>query len=372
MKQQWIVCLLCLCYPVWVQAELKWVKGLATAEKKQTAIYQAYYTILERQLAVLVGDQAYGPAGDRMSREFERDFDNLRTRFFTPDTTHDCIQEDDGLHTCAVEGNMKPGVMRRFVRRFVADTEQTEANQAVFVFSSASLDSAIKREVADHLQQAFVSANHRLLSGGAADRALANDKVDFSLGLYEVDFPTPEFDRYGRVSRGSLRVRFQMRHMKSGRMLAVSPVEIDTQVWATSAQQGESKLRQELLRKVSARVAKSVSQSAIDFLRDQDEDEASVARVASGQHLYLVRLVGVERKDRTLIKRVRKALGSLAPGSQSSTDPARSSSAQVTVALSASQALLHDDVLDALYGEFESHDGFEAEYLDGNEYELHF
>ena len=107
--------------PVAAAEEFVPVRGTAIAETEAKATRDAYYSILSRALTRVAGNQAEGEIGAQFRRDFDRDFDGFRSRYFTPETDHRCVLQQNGRHLCEVSGTLKIAALQTDLQKINQD-----------------------------------------------------------------------------------------------------------------------------------------------------------------------------------------------------------------------------------------------------------
>ena len=370
--QAGVLLLLCACQVVPAAEDFVPVRGAGVAESEERAVKEAYYFVLNRALVKVAGSQAEGAVGDKFRRDFERNFDAFRKRYFSPDTDYRCVVTSSGKYSCEISGMLKVAALQTDLRKIIKKTEATLSNKLVFVLSAAKADDDRADFLKDKLEGVFVRDGHRILSGKKAKKAIKKKKVDFSLGIYEIDFTNFEYDEYEQRMTGAVSVRFKLVHMNTSQGLATIPVVVTSELPGSSAAVLKHELVANLSEKAAIEIGRRVTESVINFQREHEAEEEAEQRMESDQELYLVRLVGLTRKDRKDIKAVRKLLKLLYPDSRPKTDPGESDDTQITIVFATEEEVMHDDLIDEFYELNDSRDEFDSEYLGGNEFVLYY
>lgn len=343
--------------------------GVAATE--QQAVVEAYYQGLVRELARFAGAQAEGEVGQQFRRDFERDFTNFRRRYFTPDTDHRCIPKGDRV-TCEVEGTIKVLALQTDFTKVMKNTERTLSNSLTFVLSAANAANNKAPVVVDKLTAVFLDAGNKVLSGSAINKAIAEHKVDFALAVSEMSFSPVQFDPAEQKAHGSLTVRFKLNDLKGGTQVASVPVTVSDTVNGPSLEVVRDDLAFKLAGKAAVEIGRQVNGALVSFQVNRQENQAAAERVATGGHMYLVRLEGVAQRDRDKIRVVRETISARIPDGAPQVDPSQSTPTRVTLTFSTSSKLNPDDLIDALYAAHSSINTFEATYAGNNEFLVHY
>lgn len=348
------------------------VRGTGVAETEAKATQEAYYGILSRALTRVAGNQAEGEIGAQFRRDFDRNFDGFRSRYFTPETDHRCVLQQNGRHLCEVSGTLKIAALQTDLRKIVKTTEATLSNKLVFILSAAEAKDERAAFVVDKLTGEFQEDGHRILTGSKANKAISSGTVDFSLGIYEVTFTEFSYDKYDQRMSGALTVRFKLTHMKSGEGLATVPITVSTEVAGPSEAVLQPELTAALAAKASGEIARKVTENIITFQRESKSVAEAETRANSNQTLYVLRLNGLTQRDRKDIRAVRKMISAMFPDSKPSVDPSMSDDTRVTLTFATSTDIVPDDLLDELYAAYDQREQFAAEYVGGNEFIVRF
>jgi hypothetical protein len=353
-------------------ADFESVRGHAVAASQEEAVKEAYFAILDRALTGLAGNQAAGAIGENFRRSFARDFDTFKSRYFSADTDFRCQPRDNGRVACEVAGSMRRTALETDVRKAIKDTEQALSNSLTFVLSAAEAKSSQGDFVIDKLSGAFAAAGHRIVTGNEVDRAISSGKVDFSLGVYEVTFSKFDYDTYDQRMTGSLTIRFKLNQPKTGRQIASLPVQVTSQIAGPSPDVLRAEIVSDLAAKAAHKIASKVNESVVTTQREQEADTAASRREASGQTLYLVRLNGIAKRDRSDIRAVRESISALYPDAVPTVDPEASNDTLVTVRFGTARKIVPDDLVDRFYASNADRGKFDAEYVGGNEFILYY
>jgi hypothetical protein len=128
----------------------------------------------------------------------------------------------------------------------------------------------------------------------------------------------------------------------------------------------------DLAAKAAHKIASKVNESVVTTQREQEADTAASRREASGQTLYLVRLNGIAKRDRSDIRAVRESISALYPDAVPTVDPEASNDTLVTVRFGTARKIVPDDLVDRFYASNADRGKFDAEYVGGNEFILYY
>ena len=348
------------------------VRGTGSGATNEIAVDVAHYAIFERALGTIAGDQASGSIGAGFKRDFDRDPRAFRARYFGADTTWRCQEPAAAQALCEVSGSFSLAALRQDVRARLRQVEATLSNQLVYVLSSAPSNDSRVAFVVDRLQGAFAAAGHRLLSGGAANDAIANGRADFALGIAEVAFSDTAWDPYEQRLSGAVTVRFGLRDMRGGQQVASVPVAVSAVLSGPAAAPLEAEIVGELATRAGREIARQVNAAVVDFQEQRGSIAAAGQRAASGQRLFVLRLRGTSQRDRETIRGVRETIRAAFADADPAVDPQQSDGSQVTVTFATTGRLVPDDFIDDLYARHAQQHHFDAEYVGNNEFILHF
>ena len=341
---------------------------------KERAVKEAYFFALEQQVTGQVGTQATGDVGHWFRVRLKQDFDQFRSRYFTPDTTSSCAR--DASSVCSVTGRLKLVAIQNDIRELTKKSERKLTKKLVFFFSSSNAVAAVAEKgtkwqkhaeyLVDKLEGAFIERGHRLISGEASRQAIADGGVDFGLAVKAIEFHDIKVGN--QSTSGALRVNFRLTHIASSRPLASTPITEVHEVPGTI----EVVLMEALSNRISEKIALGVTESVLNFQDELDQEEIARKNLDTGQKTFYLRLTGISKKNRKELRVFRKSIKQWFPDSKPATDPDQTDPNQVTIVFSTAQEVDHDDLLDFFYEKYENLPGFDAEYLGNNEYSLYF
>jgi len=343
---------------------------------KERAVKEAYFFALEQQITGLVGTQAAGDVGHWFRVRLKQDFDQFRSRYFTPDTTSSCARDASSKHVCSVTGRLKLAAIQNDIRELTKKSERKLTKKLVFFFSSSNAVAAVAEKgtkwqkhaeyLVEKLEGAFIERGHRLITGQAGRQAIADGGVDFGLAVKAIEFHDIKVG--SQYTSGALRVNFRLTHIASSRPLASTPITEVHEVPGTI----EVVLMEALSNRISEKIALGVTESVLNFQDELDQEEIARKNLDTGQKTYYLRLTGISKKNRKELRVFRKSIKQLFPDSKPATDPDQTDPNQVTIVFSTAQEVDHDDLLDFFYEKYENLPGFDAEHLGNNEYSLYF
>ena len=334
-------------------------RASAVEPTERQAVMEAYFQGIRTELSKLAGAQAQTDMGSDLRAEMERNFDSFRQKYFTPDTDYKCGPQN-GRVICEVEGSVLVGALSTVVRNSIRTTEQTLSNSLTFAVTAANSKDSSTPLVIDKLTGAFASSGYKLLAGSAINQAIEKSQIDYSLAIQEVSFGPATYIAGERRAEENLTVRFVMLDVRRKLQVAVVPVVVAASVSGPSLEPILAELHGALADKAANEIARQANNSIVSTQQERAADQAALQRNARGQVLFLVQLEGVTQRDRDRIREARDALSRAAPGAQVQVDPQKSSDTQVTIAVTGSNNLAIDDLIDALYAMHPDSKSFEA------------
>ncbi len=345
-------------------------------DTKERAVKEAYFFALEQQITGLVGTQAAGDVGHWFRVRLKQDFDQFRSRYFTPDTTYSCARDASSKHICSVTGRLKLAAIQNDIRELTKKSERKLTKKLVFFFSSSDAVAAVAEKgtkwqkhaeyLVEKLEGAFIERGHRLIAGQAGRQAIADGGVDFGLAVKAIEFHDIKVG--SQYTSGALRVNFRLTHIASSRPLASTPITEVHEVPGTI----EVVLMEALSNRISEKIALKVNEEVLSFQDELDQEEIARKNLEAGQKTFYLRLTGISKENRKELRVFRKSIKQLFPDSRPATDPDQTDPNQVTIVFSTAREVDHDDLLDFFYEKYENLPGFDAEYLGNNEYSLYF
>jgi hypothetical protein len=348
------------------------VRGSGVGETQDQAVKEAYYYIFSRALVHVAGNEAEGAVGKKFRKKFERDFDGFRRKYFSPDTDYSCKLSSSGKHRCQVRGTFKMAALNSEVRKAVKSTEKTLSNKLVFFLAATKPDDEQEEFLRDMLEGEFVRVGYRIVTGKKARRLIKKKKVDFGLAIRKIDFTPFEYNKYDQRMSGGVTILFRLTDLKGGESLAVVPTAVNFEVPGTSQAILRTELVDALSKQAATEIAQRVTESVLIFQQERKGAEDAEEREDLDEKLYLVRLISLTRSDRKDIRAVRSLLKEAFPDARPKTDAGESDSTQVTLSFSTAEEVDHDDIVDAFFEINEGREGFDAEYIGGNEFALYY
>jgi hypothetical protein len=347
-------------------------RGTGAAATQETATKEAYYSIFDRALTGVAGNQAAETLGGQFRRDFDRDFDAFKSRYFSADTNYRCMPQPDRHYLCEVQGMLRMAAIQSDLRKVVRNTEQTLSNRLVFVLSAAEAGDPRAAFVVDSLSGKFTASGHRIVTGSAANAAIGARQVDYALGIYEVRFSTFDYDTFSQRMTGSLSVRFRLSNPKTKTQVANLPVEMTATLPGPSRSALESAMVSELSNRAAAEIGRKVNEAVIGSQVERAADVAGQARAQSGRTLYLIRLEGLSQRNRDEIRGMRQTVSAILNDAAPEVDPSQSTNSRVTLRFDTSRRFTPDDLVDAFYKANAARLHFEAEYVGSNEFIAHY
>ncbi|XXK23252.1 hypothetical protein ACMAY5_05750 [Arenicellales bacterium nBUS_48] len=309
---------------------------------KETATRKAYEFAVEEKVANRVGEQSAGDIGEWFATE-ARNFDQFKSRYFTPDTTESCNKQSNGQFSCAVRGRLKVLAISADLREFTKKSARKVPGGLGFFFSKATALDAVERDQPEYksaadalvskLAGSFSKTGQKVYIGNTANQAITDGKIDFGLSLLAIT--------YENILAGP--------------------------------NQSEAVIVDMLAEQVVEQVALAVSEAVANSLEDRDNDALTRKNNEEGRSTFYIRLVGIDQGKRKELRSIRKLIRELFPDSSPTTDPEQSDSNQTTIVFSSAEDANHDDVLDFFFEEYEEKiPQFDGEYQGNNEYYLYF
>jgi hypothetical protein len=309
---------------------------------KETATRKAYEFAVEEKVANRVGEQSAGDIGEWFATE-ARNFDQFKSRYFTPDTTESCNKQSNGQFSCAVRGRLKVLAISADLREFTKKSARKVPGGLGFFFSKATALNAVERDqpqyrsaadaLVSKLAGSFSKTGQKVYIGNTANQAITDGKIDFGLSLLAITYEN----------------------------IVAGP------------NQSEAVIVDMLAEQVVEQVALAVSEAVANSLEDRDNDALTRKNDEEGRSTFYIRLVGIDQGKRKELRSIRKLIRQLFPDSSPTTDPEQSDSNQTTIVFSSAEDANHDDVLDFFFEKYEEKiPQFDGEYQGNNEYYFYF
>jgi hypothetical protein len=345
------------------------IKGVGIGKTEAMAERSAYEFVLLQALEQLAGMQARREMGKRYRVRLERNFEEIRRTYFSPDTDSECITQQNGRVRCQVRGMLIISALKSDIRKHAKSVERRISNKLVFYLASPSGVTKSGRYVLDAFEGAVVRDGHRVLYGRKALRLIKKKKVDFGLAIEELAFTDPEYDRYDQRITGTLTIRFKLNDLKSNQRIASSPLTVVTELSGPDGNAIKTELNANLAQEAARQLARVVFDSVINHQEESAADAKASFRQASDGIQYSIRLMGVTRRDRSAIRSVRSIIKKQHTASSPSANYELSDESQITVLFTVKKQLNPDDLLDVLF-ETINNPGFDAQYLGNNVFEV--
>ncbi|MHC8864649.1 hypothetical protein ACYVVI_05605 [Arenicellales bacterium IMCC57338] len=309
---------------------------------KETATRKAYEFAVEAKVANRVGEQSAGDIGEWFATE-ARNFDQFKSRYFTPDTKESCSKQSNGQFSCAVRGRLKVLAISADLREFTKKSARKVPGGLGFFFSKATALDVVERDQPEYrsaadalvskLAGSFSKTGQKVYIGNTASQAITDGKIDFGLSLLAITYEN----------------------------IVAGP------------NQSEAVIVNMLADQVVEQVALAVSEAVANSLEDRDNDALTRKNDEEGRSTFYIRLVGIDQGERKALRSIRELIGELFPDSNPTTDPEQSDSNQTTIVFSSTKDANHDDVLDSFFEEYEEKfPQFDGEYQGNNEYYFYF
>lgn len=358
-----LVAFFVLCSPSLAQDR---VVGVAYGDTESQALAEAYYEAFRARLEGVAGDEASGQLGDRFRRNFERNFDTFRSRYFGSDTSERCLPEGVRF-VCEIEGRFDDAALRNEL------VGSINAEAYTFIASAAEATDPRANFVVDQLTGEFAAYNHRILFGDRSREAVRSESANFSLAIFETTFSAFEFDRYLGRSNGSLTIRFRLLDLQTSETLAVEPVVVTASATGTNASANETLLVAQLAERGAAEIAAVVNAEVATYADRSAAISQATSLSTLGLSQYTIRVVGVNRRDqndREFLRYLRDTLSSTPNFGDVETDFDASSDTETVITFTAPDGLSPDDLIDRLYSAFDYLGTFYADYFGQGEYEI--
>jgi hypothetical protein len=346
------------------------IKGVGIGKTQDQAERAAYEFVLLQALERLAGMQARRELGRRYRARLDRNFEELKRTYFSPDTDSECITQNNGKTRCQVRGLLILTALQSDIRKHTKSTERRISNRLVFYLAAPAGLTKSGQFVLDKFEGAVVRDGHRILYGRKARRLIKKRQVDFGLAIEELSFTPPQYDRYDQRLTGTLTIRFKLNDLKNDQRLAANPVTVVTEISGPNGPALKAELNAYLAQDAARQLASGVFESVINHQEESAADKAALSRKASGGVEYAVRLMGVSQRDRRIIRGVRTTIKSQFAPASPTTSHQLSDESQVTLLFTVPQALDPDDLLDSLYEQATENPNFDAQYLGNNVFEV--
>jgi hypothetical protein len=239
------------------------VRATAEGDTEESAVKDAYYFAFDRTLTGVAG---YEPKiSARFRKDFEENFEEFKHRYFTPDTATRCAREESGRHLCEVDG----AVQMRVLRADAATRLRPLFAQPVVVLSAAKSADPRSQYIVNQLEGAFEKWGLQLVMEGMKGDSVEHNRVDFSLGIYEVlltNLDDPKaYDPYSHRLSGAVTVRFKLSNPKSGKELATVPVVVTGNEAGLYPEALKEGLKDQLGKRAADEIARNVNEAIVSY-----------------------------------------------------------------------------------------------------------
>jgi len=354
---------------------------------EKEAIIEAYYTGLEKILRQLAGAQAESEIGQKFRNDMERDFDTFKRRYFTSDTVHNCraldknnklIAENDKktpvvAYACRADGTIKVLALKQDFQRLMKSTERTLSNSLTFAVSYADTNNKDESYVADKLTASFLGSGFKVLSASGEEQAILDNKVDYSLAINAIEFTAISYSSNEQLMSAALTVRFRLYDIKNKIQVASVPVSVKQSIRGANTEAVSIELREKLSNAAAQEIGRQTSAAVVNEQVSREADTKAEARAEAGQKQYVVRIVGINSRDRKALAEMRQAIKSAVPDSLPEVNTGESNDTLVTLNFSTGNTKLDpEDVLDKLFDAYKTNKNFDAKYKGNNEFSITF
>ena len=346
------------------------IKGVGIGKTQEQAERAAYEFVLLQALERYAGMQARQELGRRYRVRLERNFDELKRAYFSPDTDSECITQKNAKIRCQIRGLLILTALQSDIRKHTKSTERRISNRLVFFLAAPAGLTKSGQFVLDRFEGAVVKDGHRIIYGRKARRLIKKRQVDFGLAIEELSFTPAQYDRYDQRLTGTLTIRFKLNDLKNDQRLAATPLTVTSEISGSDGPALKAELDALLADYAARQLAKSVFESVINHQEESAADKAALSRNASGGVEYTVRLMGVSRRDRKIIRGIRKTIKTQFAPASPTTSHQLSDESQVTLLFTVPEAIDPDDLLDSLFEQATQSPNFDAQYLGNNVFEV--
>jgi len=359
--------------------------GRGKAEKE--AVTEAYYEGFNKILRQLAGNQAESEIGQKFRGDLERDFDTFRRRYFSTDSMHRCqaldrsnnpIKDNDKktpvtAYLCRADGTIKMGALKQDFEREMKSKERTLSNALTFVFGKAETKDPAADLVKDHMGRAFIGSGFKVLSQSGEEDAILDGKVDFSLAISAIDFAQFSYSPNEQLMTGALTVRFNLFDIKNKTMVGSIPVTVKQSMRGPNSDPIRKELTDKLANAAAQDIGRQTATRVMNVQVSREADAKADARSAAGQKQYVVRIVGINTRDRKALADLRAAIKAAVPDAMPEVNTGESNDTLVTVNFATAIPKLDpEDVLDKLFDAYKANKTFDAKYKGNNEFSVTF
>ncbi len=359
--------------------------GRGKVEKE--AIIEAYYEGFNKVLRQLAGAQAESEIGQKFRGDMERDFDTFRRRYFTTDSMHTCraydrsntlIKDNDKKtpvvsYQCRADGTIKMGALKQDFEREMKSKERTLSNALTFIFGKAETNDPAVELVTDYMGRAFIGSGFKVLSQSGEEEAILDGKVDFSLAINAIEFAEVSYSANEQLLTGALTVRFKIFDIKNKTLVGLVPVTVKQSMRGPNSDPARQELRDKLANAAAQDIGRQTATRVMNVQVAREADAKADARAASNQKQYVVRIVGINTRDRKALADLRAAIKAAVPDAMPEVNTGESNDTLVTVNFATTNLKMDpEDVLDKLFDAYKTNKTFDAKYKGNNEFSITF
>ena len=362
--------------------------AVGNAKTEKNAAIEAYSTGLNKILRQLAGAQAESEIGQKFRDDMERDFTTFKRRYFTSDTAHVCraldrdnkpIPEKDkktpvSAFSCRADGTIKVLALKQDFQRLMKSTERTLSNVLNFVVSYAETKNSPQGPyVADKLTASFLGSGFKVLSTSGEEQAILDDKVDYSLAISAIDFAQFSYSPNEQLLSGALTVRFKLYDIKNKTQVASVPVTVKQSMRGPNSDPVRAELHEKLANAAAQEIGRQTAAAVVNAQVAREGDAKAQARPETGQKQYVVRIVGINTRDRKQLAELRAALKAAVPDALPEVNTGETNDTLVTINFATANPKLDpEDVLDKLFDAYKANKSFDAKYKGNNEFSVTF
>lgn len=357
------------------QGDIVAIRETAVGSSKQDSVQKAYLSAFLKMLTGEIGTQAEGEIGAYFKRNFDRDFDAFIARYFTPGTDYRCQQQNNGRFLCEIEGEFKVAALDATLRKAIATKKRAllkRMGRKEFKFAlSPDPKDGTEAYIVDKLAGHFQKDGHVVFRGKDAVKQIVAKKVDFALGIFELALGKLNYDAANLRMSGGLKVRFRLSFIPTGEGIDTVPIVVKMTVAGAAPEELEAEIVDKLAAKAADEIGRRTSSGVVTFLLERQQKIDDEKRLASGEEVFLLRLVGITQRDRKTIRAVRKAVSKLYADAKPKVVGKESDRTRVTLQFSTATEVIPDDFLDYLFEVMEAQREFDVEALGDNEFALY-
>ena len=361
--------------------------SIGNGKAEKDAVIETYYTALNKVLRQLAGAQAESEIGQKFRDDMERDFNTFKRRYFSSDTMHNCraldrsnklIPENDkktpvSAYTCRADGTIKMLALKQDFQRLMKSTERTLSNSLTFAVSYAETNNTHAAYVADKLTASFLGSGFKVLSASGEEQAILDNKVDYSLAINAIEFTTVSYNANEQLMSAALTVRFRLYDIKNKTQAASIPVNVKQSIRGANTDAVSMELREKLANAAAQEIGRQTASTVVNAQMAREADAKAEARAEAGQKQYIVRVVGINSRDRKALADLRQAIKSAVPDAIPEVNTNETNDTLVTLNFATGNAKLDpEDVLDKLFDAYKANKTFDAKYKGNNEFNVTF